>query len=49
MFLVVAPPPLVCLQSLSEACWSFTSLPGTDAIAINYLLPNIVFCTQKVI
>lgn len=41
MFVGGAPPPLVCLNSLSsEARCSFTSLPGTDAVAINQLLPN---------
>lgn len=48
-FLVVAPHPFDGLKSFSEARWSFPSLPGTDAVAINYLLPDVVSCTQKVI
>lgn len=29
------------LIAFSEACWSFISLSGTDAVPINHLLPNI--------
>lgn len=43
---VVAPPPLVCLSSFLKHI-GLLSFPGTDAIAVNCLLPNItVPCSQ---